>query len=61
MRHADYDDPASLRSAFAGVDQLLLISSSRTSGRLPQHQAAIDAAKVTVAFVASLIAMWQRL
>ena len=37
-------DPASLGSAFAGVDRLLLISTDIVGTRLPQHRAAIDAA-----------------
>ncbi|MDF0534797.1 SDR family oxidoreductase [Shewanella sp. A32] len=45
VRHADYDAPETLLSAFAGVDKLLLISSSEIGKRAPQHKAAIDAAK----------------
>lgn len=46
IRHADYDKPETLRSAFTGIDKLLLISASDLSGvRLAQHKAAIDAAK----------------
>jgi NAD(P)H dehydrogenase (quinone) len=47
VRRGDYDDPASLRTAFAGVDVLLLVSSPDvTPGVRPrQHGAAIDAAK----------------
>ncbi len=44
-RVADYTDPASLRSAMAGVDRLLLISSSAVGQRRAQHQNVIDAAK----------------
>lgn len=44
VRRADYGDPASLENAFAGVDRLLLISSSEYVGRLVQHQTVIDAA-----------------
>ncbi|WP_075217829.1 SDR family oxidoreductase [Mongoliimonas terrestris] len=46
-RRADFDDPASLASAFAGVDRLLLVSTDMlaVSGqRLAQHQAAVTAA-----------------
>ena len=45
-RHGDYDDPASLRSAFAGADVLLLVSSPDvTPGVRPrQHGNAITAA-----------------
>ena len=45
IRQADYNEPATLRTAFTGVDKLLLISSSEVGGRIPQHQAVIDAAK----------------
>lgn len=45
VRHADYDQPDTLPSAFAGVTKLLLISSNLTTGRLSRHQAVIDAAK----------------
>ncbi len=44
VRHADFDDPKSLRSAFDGVTRLLLISTDSISGREHQHIAAIDAA-----------------
>ena len=40
----DYDDPASLRKAFAGADRLLFVSGSEVGRRIPQHQAVIDAA-----------------
>lgn len=45
VRVADYNRPETLGSAFAGVDKLLLISSSEFGGRAAQHQAVIDAAK----------------
>lgn len=45
VRHADYDDPATLGPALAGVDKLLLISGSEVGKRVPQHQAVIEAAK----------------
>lgn len=47
VRTGDYDDAASLRSAFAGVDTLLLVSSPDiTPGvRARQHGTAIDAAR----------------
>jgi NAD(P)H dehydrogenase (quinone) len=45
VRHADYSRPDTLRAAFAGVDKLLLISSSEVGARVPQHQAVIEAAK----------------
>lgn len=45
VRQADYDKPETLEAAFAGVDTLLLISSSEIGKRTPQHLAVIDAAK----------------
>ena len=45
VRVADYDDPASLQIALAGVEKLLLISSSEVGRRFPQHKNVIDAAK----------------
>lgn len=45
VREADYDRPDTLTSAFAGVDKVLLISSTEVTGRLPKHRAVIDAAK----------------
>jgi NAD(P)H dehydrogenase (quinone) len=45
VREADYDRPETLGPAFDGVDHLLLISSTEVEGRLPQHQAVIEAAK----------------
>jgi len=45
VRHADYDKPETLRTALAGVERLLLISSSEVGRRVAQHQAAIDAAR----------------
>ena len=47
VRHGDFDAPASLDAAFAGVARLLLISTDaidRPGHRLAQHQAAIAAA-----------------
>jgi NAD(P)H dehydrogenase (quinone) len=53
VRQADYDQPATLDTAFAGVSKLLLISSSEVGQRTPQHTAVIDAArKAGVGFVA---------
>lgn len=46
-RRADFDDPASLTQAFAGVDRLLLISTDalgERGQRIAQHRAAIAAA-----------------
>ncbi len=47
VRKADFEDPASLATAFAGADRLLLISTDaldRPGRRLEQHRNAIDAA-----------------
>ncbi len=46
VRHGDYDDPTSLRGAFAGADTLLFISSPIASGhRVDQHRRVIEAAR----------------
>jgi NAD(P)H dehydrogenase (quinone) len=45
VRFADFDDPKSLRAAFAGAERLLLISAVDLQRRIAQHQAAVDAAK----------------
>ncbi|ELQ6219865.1 SDR family oxidoreductase [Cronobacter turicensis] len=45
VRAADYNDVAALTAAFAGVEKLLLISSSEVGQRAPQHRNVIDAAK----------------
>jgi NAD(P)H dehydrogenase (quinone) len=45
VRSADYTQPETLTSAFAGVDRLLLISSSENGKRKPQHRNVITAAK----------------
>jgi NAD(P)H dehydrogenase (quinone) len=47
VREADYDRPETLRSAFAGVERLLLISGSEVGRRVPQHVAVIEAAKAS--------------
>lgn len=44
VREADYSKPATLDSAFAGADKVLLISSSEVGQRAAQHQAVISAA-----------------
>ena len=44
VRRADYNEPATLETAFKGADKLLLISSSEMGRRGVQHRAAIDAA-----------------
>lgn len=54
-RHGDYEDPASLDAAFAGVDRLLLIASSSFDNdtRKSHHANAITAAKnAGVGFIA---------
>jgi NAD(P)H dehydrogenase (quinone) len=43
-RVADYDDPASLTRALAGVDRVLLVSGSEVGSRVPQHRNVVDAA-----------------
>ena len=45
VRQADYDDPASLDAALAGVDRLLLISGNAVGQRERQHGAVLEAAK----------------
>ncbi len=45
VRQADYNDGASLDSAFKGATKILLISSSEVGQRAQQHQNVIDAAK----------------
>jgi NAD(P)H dehydrogenase (quinone) len=44
IRRGDFDEPASLASAFEGGDRLLLISTLAVGRRVPQHRAAIEAA-----------------
>ncbi|GAB7042690.1 MULTISPECIES: NAD(P)H-binding protein [Catenuloplanes] len=47
VRRADFDEPAGLPAAFAGVDRLLLVSTDawEPGRRIAQHTAAIDAAR----------------
>jgi NAD(P)H dehydrogenase (quinone) len=45
VRHADFDQPHSLRDAFAGAERLLLISATDLQRRVAQHRAAIAAAE----------------
>jgi NAD(P)H dehydrogenase (quinone) len=45
VRQGDYDQPETLARAFEGADKLLLISGNAVGRRLPQHRAAIEAAK----------------
>lgn len=44
-RAADYTQPGALAAAFAGIDTLLLISSSEVGQRTSQHRNVIEAAK----------------
>jgi NAD(P)H dehydrogenase (quinone) len=44
VRYGDFDDPSSLRDAFAGGRRLLLVSTDAVGRRSRQHRAAIDAA-----------------
>jgi NAD(P)H dehydrogenase (quinone) len=43
---ADYGNPDALERAFAGVEKVLLISSSEVGRRIAQHRNVIDAAKI---------------
>ncbi|WP_372773420.1 SDR family oxidoreductase [Pantoea sp. WEP] len=53
LRTADYNQPQTLQGAFAGVQKVLLISSSEVGQREAQHRAVIDAAKAAgVSFIA---------
>ncbi len=53
VRRFDYNDETTLADALAGVDRLLLISSSEIGRREPQHRAVISAAKSAgVGFIA---------
>lgn len=45
VRAGDFDQPAGLADAFAGVERLLLISTDAVGTRLEGHVAAIEAAK----------------
>ncbi|WP_062386432.1 NAD(P)H-binding protein [Demequina iriomotensis] len=45
VRFGDYDDAASLDSALAGVDRLVLVSASEVGKRVGQHRAVIAAAE----------------
>jgi NAD(P)H dehydrogenase (quinone) len=45
VRHADFDEPATLVEAFSGADRVLLISALDFERRAGQHRAAIEAAK----------------
>jgi NAD(P)H dehydrogenase (quinone) len=53
LRVADYSKPETLKPAFAGIDRVLLISSSEIGQRTSQHTNVIEAAKAAgVAFIA---------
>src|SRR5207245_6883264 len=45
VREADYSEPDSMRAALAGVNRLLLVSSSEAGQRVVHHTNVIDAAK----------------
>ena len=45
VRQADFDQPATLKDAFAGAEKLLLVSGSEMGRRIPQHRNAVDAAR----------------
>lgn len=46
VRQGDFDDPASLARAFAGVERLLIVSASEdTATRIRQHTTAVHAAQ----------------
>jgi NAD(P)H dehydrogenase (quinone) len=45
IRKVDFNDPANLPAAFAGVERVLLVSTDGIGTRVAQHQAAIAAAK----------------
>ena len=45
VRRADYEDPQSLKDAFAGADRLLLVSSSAVGARDEQHANVVEAAR----------------
>ncbi|EIV92855.1 SDR family oxidoreductase [Frankia sp. QA3] len=45
VRRADFDEPETLRTAFAGAERLLLISTTSVGRRVRQHSHAVDAAK----------------
>jgi NAD(P)H dehydrogenase (quinone) len=45
VRFGDFDDPSSLRDAFAGASRVLVISTDAVGRRVPQHRNAIEAAR----------------
>ena len=54
-RTFDYDRPETLAPALAGVERLLLISSSEVGKRAPQHRAVIEAAKAAGVGVGEIV------
>lgn len=47
VRHADYDQPATLRTAFEGATKVLLISANEVGKRVEQHRNVVDAVKAS--------------
>ncbi|HEX9986135.1 MAG TPA: SDR family oxidoreductase [Thermoanaerobaculia bacterium] len=47
VRHADYEQPETLRTAFEGAAKVLLISANEVGRRLDQHRNVIDAVKAS--------------
>lgn len=45
VRHADYNEPQSLKEAFADADRVLLVSSNAVGQRIEQHRNVVDAAR----------------
>lgn len=45
VRRADYEDPASLDTALAGAERVLLVSANVVGKRVVQHRAVIEAAR----------------
>lgn len=45
VRSGDFDDPRALKTAFAGTDRLLIISTAKVGSRVEQHHRAVQAAK----------------
>ncbi len=45
VRHADYEEPETLRAAFEGATKVLLISANEVGKRLEQHRNIIEAVK----------------
>jgi NAD(P)H dehydrogenase (quinone) len=45
VRKADFNEPATLASAFDGAEKVLLVSGNEFGRRIPQHQAVIEAAQ----------------